>query len=219
MSEPLFSRSIFSEIPEWVGVFENIANKLFVSSFVLNKLKDLPLGWYSTFFANTAMFAIAFAYSIQIFTTHYYQVSPEVESQLNYKDICQMIATIGTINSWICISLPQVWLICLWAFCLNNGLWIYNEQTRIETPSIYPPPPPNQKEFCRYVNFISIAPLCSAISNTLALFYPYADQEIRLTGKVLNWLVSFIGLQSLYRCDTIELSESNQHENDSLKIN
>jgi len=215
MSEPLSSRPVYSEIPEWVGIFEKIAGNLFISSFVLNKLKDLPLGWYSTFFSNIAIFSIAFAYSMQIFTTHYYQVPLEVETQLNYKDICQIIAIIGTINSWICISLPHVWLACLWVFCLNNLLWIYNEQSRIETPSIYPPPPSNQKAFCRYVNFISIAPLCTAISNTLVLFFPYAAEQIQLTGKIANWVASFIGMKSLY--DDVEFSEFSQPKNDNLK--
>ena len=206
MTEKQSPTSAHLDMPEWVGLFENIANKLFISSFVLNKIKDLPIGWYSSFFSQTAMFAVAFAYSIQVFTTSYYQVSAEVESQFNYKHFCQMIASIGTINSWICISLPHLWLWCLWIFCMNNALWIYNEQTRLETPSIFPAPPPNQKEFCSYVNYISMAPLCSAISNTLALFSSYADQ-VKLIGILLNWTVSYIGLLSFYQCTTPEISD------------
>lgn len=184
--------------PAFVKGFEYIANKLFICGFLFNKLSDFPLGFVSPLLSSIAICSIAIAYTIQIYTSNYYDSPHPKTNLLDYRDICQLMACIGMINSWLCIFAPNLWLTCLWVFCINNLLWIYNESTRPNSASIFPAMPINRQKYGEYVIWISTATLCSTVANTLMLFIPNANSFLYLMGKILNWSASFLGVNALF---------------------
>ena len=209
LSEPNHSSSL--NVPIWVNYLEYIIDKLFISSFILNKIKDFPLGPASMLLGNIALFCIALAYTLQLMTTNYYQVEKQQnQTDLNYQEICMIIALIGSSASWFCIFNPHLWLPCFWIMCLNNLLWIYNETTRIDNPSLYPSTPQNQEKYCEYVILMTTAMFSSALANTLGLFIPYEKQTILMFGKLCNWALSILGVIALYASAEPKLSDMNQ---------
>ena len=190
--------------PALVNSLEYIANKLFICGFLFNKLSDLPLGFVSPLLSSIAICSIAIAYSIQIYTTSYYHSPIPKKSVLDYRDICQLMACIGMIASWLCILAPNLWLACLWVFCINNLLWIYNESTRPDSLSLFPSMPVNRQKYNEYVIWISTATLCSTVASTLMLLIPNANNCLYLIGKILNWSASILGIHALYASDIPE---------------
>ncbi len=191
------------QTPAFVNCLEYIANKLFICGFLFNKLSDFPLGFVSPLLSSIAICSIAIAYTIQIYTTSYYHSPNPTNSVLDYRDICQLMACIGMITSWLCIFAPNLWLACLWVFCINNLLWIYNESSRPDNPSLLPPMPVNRQKYSEYVIWVSTATLCSAIANTLVLVIPNANNWLYLMGKILNWSASILGMYALDASNTL----------------
>ena len=190
------------QAPTVVSYLEYIANKLFMCGFLLNKLSDLPFGFVSPLLSKIAICSIAIAYTIQTFTNSYYYSPKPKKNLLDYHDICQLIACIGMIASWLCILAPNLWLACLWVFCINNILWIYNESTRPDNHSLVQPMPVNRQKYTEYLIWISTATLCSAIANTLVLVIPNANNWLYLMGKILNWSASILGIYALDASNT-----------------
>ena len=187
-------------IPKYVDCIEYIADKLFVSSFILNKLKDLPIGLMSPICTNLALILLALAFSLQILSSLYYQTPKQKSNIWTYRNRALWFNLIGALTAWTCIMFPEIWLICTWILCFNNLLWIYNEESRLEIPTIYPQMPKNQYEYCKYVVCIGIATFISATSNTF---------HLELIGKSFNWIATGCGLLSLWQSTKTEPTDSN----------
>lgn len=171
---------------KYLGCIEFVADKLFVSSFFLNKIKDFPFPLVKEICTNMAIFCLALAYTLQIFSSPFYQN----QGKGYYSHRALLISSIGALTAWTCIMFPELWLICTWLFCLNNLTWIYNELSRLQAPTLYPQMPKNQWAYCCYVVFVSLAGLVSALSNTFGL---------GVLGLVGNWLLTGLGLISLHQ--------------------
>lgn len=204
--------SCTAELPLCIVYLEYAIDKLFISSFILNKIKDFPLGSISTVLGNIALCCIAVAYTLQLITTNYYQID-ETENQnlLNYQTRAQLIAFIGTIITWFCIFHSALWLPCFWFMCINNLFWLYNESSRTSKPSLYPKTPNDQEEYCHYVGWMTLAMLSSAIANTLGIFAIAQQHTLIIIGRIFNWCFSLLGVRSLYN--------SNNPKDNSLEIN
>jgi len=172
--------------PKYLGCIEYLADKLFVSSFFLNKIRDFPFPYIHAICTNTALICLALAYTLQIFCSGFYQN----QQPGHYGDRTLLLSVLGSLTAWTCIMFPQFWLVCTWLFCLNNLLWIYNEYSRINNPSIYPQMPQNQVAYCFYVTCMTTAGFISALSNTFGL---------ACVGLIGNWLFTGLGLFSLWQ--------------------
>lgn len=191
-------------IPGFIRYLDIIVDKLFISSFILNKIKDLPLNQFSIFLTNIAVICIAIAFTIQVFTSQYYQSASNQDTS-NLPLRTHLFANIGAISAWMCIIFPNLWLISLWMFCFNNFFWTYNEYSKQTSPSVYPPMPLDQEKYCYYVLNVALATLVSAIANTLGLYFINQTTLILTTGIILNWTFSFIGVDYLYKATGSEL--------------
>jgi hypothetical protein len=188
-------------VPNYIRYLDYVADKLFISSFILNKIKDFPLNQFSIIASNIALLCMGLAFTLQIFTTRYYHTKPNADT-FNYTLRSHVFAHIGSIGAWLCIFFPNLWLISLWIFCFNNLLWTYNELSRLSNPSIYPSMPNDQKQFCKYVACIALATLVSAIGNTLGLFFIDHKSMILYSGMLLNWMISALGINYLFKATT-----------------
>lgn len=184
--------------PAFVNFIETTAGRLFICGFICNKLRDFPIGVLEPFLANIAIFSFAIAYTIQLLSIPFYELKPsDYDTFLNYRQVCLIIALIGAASSWTCIVLPHLWLECLWVFCANNLLWVFNETRRTEQDILYPEMPKNPSAYINYVLFIALAPFCSAIAGSLRHFASGLTFEIELISKISNWTLSIIGLIQL----------------------
>jgi hypothetical protein len=198
-----FERPIASpclvQLPLSICYMEYIIDKLFVVSFILNKIKDFPLGPLSILLGNLALCCIAVGFTLQLITTNYYEVEyTETKNLFNYQTRAQLNALIGTAVTWFCILHPGLWLPCFWLMCANNILWLYNEHTRIDKPSIYPSSPKQPIEYCRYIAWMTLSMLSSALANTLSFSALEHQQTILTIGRIFNWGFSLLGIRSLY---------------------
>lgn len=195
-------------IPVFVEPIESLVGQLFICAFLCNKARDLPVGFLEPILANIAILSLALAYSLQLLTTPFYQQkNKKIDEQLlNYRNICIFIAFVGALSSWVCIIAPQLWLECLWIFCANNLLWIYNENSRNQEPTQFPKMPNNHDAFLGYVTFIGLAPFCSAIAGCLKKSFLNYHFVIDLISKILNWSLTIIGLFKLDESSKLKLN-------------
>jgi hypothetical protein len=175
-------------VPKYVEWIEYIADKLFISSFFLNKLKDLPFNYLSPIFTNLALLCLATAYTLQLFSSPFYQTG--MPDAWNYNERAFGFNFIGSLTAWTCIIFPEIWLVCTWIFCVNNLIWLLNEHTKKIAPSVYPMMAKNQDAYCNYVLSITLATFISAISHT------FNQAGI---GRLVNWLATGIGLYFLWQ--------------------
>ena len=79
--------------PEWVQFLDNVAGKIFFAGFILNRMKDIPLGFVSSILSGIAMTSFIIAYGLQIITSSYYDASHSF--LLNYQLLFQLQAICG----------------------------------------------------------------------------------------------------------------------------
>lgn len=208
MSQQTNERFDDKPLPAFVEPIENLIGQLFICAFLCNKARDLPVGILEPILANIAILSIAIAYTLQLLTTPYYQHKNKKQDEqlLNYRNIGMFIALVGAASSWVCIIAPHLWLECLWIFCANNLLWIYNESDRSKEPTTFPKMSNDHNAFTNYVTFIGLAPFCAAMAGSLKKVFISNHLIIDIIAKITNWGLTIVGL--------IELQESSK-----LKLN
>ena len=186
-------------VPEWVQIIDYIAGKIFLAGFIINRIKDIPMGYVSYILSGIAIASYLLAYTLQIISSWYYDKTPEYF--FDYQLLFQLQAICGAVASLMVIVNPELWLACLWLFVFTNILWYLAELHRQEHPSQYPAMPSNPKHYLEYTLWLTIAITCSAIMGTLAVCAPHLSIPMMAIGLILNYLATIIAFVEVYQQD------------------
>jgi hypothetical protein len=175
-------------VPEWVPITDNIAGKIFFAGFIINRIKDIPMGPVSFVLAAISISSYFLAYSLQILTSCYYDKSPT--DFFDYQFLFQLQSICGAAASLMVILNPELWLACLWVFVITNIFWYLAEIYRQNHPTQYPSMPSQPKHYLEYTLWLTIAITCSAIMGAIAAYFPLVSVQMMAIGMILNYLAT-----------------------------
>jgi len=183
------------QIPAWVELIETIRNLIFTATFILNRIKDLPLGQFSNIFAGIAMLGFALANSLQLISSRYYHKNGDT----TFGNISTLSAVVGIIASVGILIQPQAWLIWIWLFVLNNLLWYCAEYYRCRDyhPNTYPRLKNEANSYLSHVQWFLIASISSSICYTLSACLVQYASPLFILGLSINYLATFIAFMQL----------------------
>lgn len=183
------------QIPAWVEVIETIRNVIFTATFILNRIKDFPLGQFSTIMAGIAMFGFFLANSLQLISSRYYHKNGDT----TFGNISTLSAVVGIIASVGILIQPQSWLIWMWLFVLNNLLWYSAECYRCRDyhPDTYPQLKNEAHSYLNHVLWFFIASISSSICYTLSACLIQYASPLFILGLSINYLATFIAFMQL----------------------
>jgi hypothetical protein len=202
------------EIPQWVQILDKVAGKILLAGFLINRIKDIPMGPISHLLSMISIASYLLAYSLQILTSTYYDQSPQ--AFFNYSLLFQLQAICGAAASLMIIIHPSLWLPCLWLFVIANFCWYLAEQFRQQNPTYYPKMPSNRQNYLKYSLCLGISITCSAIMGTIAVFLPQCFGSLMAIGLALNYLATIIAFFYLFQADHFsenQLKSTSVHDN------
>ncbi len=185
------SRNLYEniqEVPDWVKDMDKYASNIFLAGFLINRIKDIPMGYVSTLLGGIAILSFACAYSMQCITSCYYDTHPDYF--FDYRLLFQLQSLFGAIGSLVCILNPELWLPCLGLFVLANACWFFAEQFRLEHPTTYPAMPKNPNNYLLYTKWCTIAISCSTLMGLIA----YSNQALYSTCLQIGMLLNYAAI-------------------------
>ena len=174
---------------EHIQNLDSLAGNFFLAGLIMSRLKDIPMGYFSFYLSAFAIVAYALAYSIQIYTSSYYDKDPD--HLIDFQFLFQLQALLGAIASWTLIMNPTLWMPCLLLFLASNILWYYAECLRYDHPTNYPQMPHNPKNylvFCAYMTLGTALYVAAGLMVSLGI----ASLQWLLLAKILNYLATFL---------------------------
>ena len=115
---PDFDSYSLQSIPDWVKTVDRISGYVFTTGFVLNRIKDLPLGIVSGVCSRFAIVSFAVGNLLQSVSSRYYASN----RNSTFANIFTLSSLVGTLASIGFMLQPQSWIIWSWLFVLNNAL-------------------------------------------------------------------------------------------------
>lgn len=208
--------SIAGDYPSWniptvIDNLDKIAGKVFTCSFVISKIRDLPLGPISMALSVVTLALYGTAYTIQIFTSSYYQdVKPAPEWEWSYREYYMMVALIGASVCWLSLGLPASWMLLMLIGTANTFLWYLGEIHRSSNPTAYPKMATQPELYMEYVKWIAISSFISSSAIIVALSIPSHFMLIYMMGLMGNYIASALAIHYLLESfETPDLTSKN----------
>lgn len=168
---------------------DGLAGNLFLAGLIVSQLKNIPMGYFSFYLSAFAYVAYALAYTIQIYTSNYYDKDPH--HLLDFQFLFQLQAVLGAIASWTLIMNPTLWMPCLLLFLASNILWYFSEYLRYDHPTNNPPMPNNPKNYLAFCAYMTLG-TSSFVAAGLMVSLGMASLEWLFLAKILNYLAIFM---------------------------
>lgn len=149
---------------------DKLAGNFFLAGLIVSRLKDIPMGYFSFYLSAFAFTAYALAYTIQLYTSNYYD--KDLENTFDFQFLFQLQSLCGAIASWTLLINPSLWMPCLVLFLASNMLWYWAECQRFKTPTQYPAMPSNPQnylQFCAYMNLATAIFVVAGLLTTLGI--------------------------------------------------
>lgn len=191
--------NIIETPPQWVKTTDNVSSVIFSVGFVLNRIKDLPLGQFSKVLAAGAMSGFAFANALQTISSRYYHCNGDS----TFANLFTLSSLVGTVASIGILIQPQAWLIWIWLFVLNNALWYCAEYYRSCHTSTFPKLNYEAKSYLNYVQWLVIATISSSICYTLSYYLPCFASPLFYIGLATNYLATITAFLQLTTLEDI----------------
>lgn len=199
------------DVPVFVDNLDKIAGNIFTCSFIISKIRDLPLGSISMALSLVTLTLYGAAYTLQIFTSSYYQdAKPLPNLEWSYREFYMSVAIIGASACWLTLGFPACWMMLMLIGTLNTFLWYISEIHRLENPTAYPKMAQQPELYMEYVKWIAVSSLISTTALLVALSMPAHFMLIYMTGLVGNYLASGIAMYYLLESFDLPILEENQ---------
>ena len=184
-----------NDIPEWIKIIDMIRDVIFRAAFILNRIKDIPIGQYSMMLASVAMLGFFLANSLQLISSQYYHI----DNNHTFGNLFALSAFFGIIASIGFLIQPQIWLVWIWLFVLNNLCWYIAEYQRCHNQHTNTYPRLNQPgdRYFKHVQWLLIASICSSICFSLSVCFSIYATPLFFLGLGLNYLATIIAFIQL----------------------
>ena len=184
-----------NDIPEWIKMIDMIRDVIFKAAFILNRIKDIPIGQYSMMLASVAMLGFFLANCLQLISSQYYHI----DNNRSFGNILALSAVFGVIASIGFLIQPQIWLVWIWLFVLNNLCWYIAEYLRCHHQYTNTYPPLNQPGdvYLKHVQWLLIASICSSVCFSLSACFSIYATPLFFLGLGLNYLATIIAFIQL----------------------
>ncbi len=193
---------------ENIQILDGLAGNIFLAGLIVSRLKDIPMGYFSFYLTAFSFVAYALAYSIQFYTSNYYDKDPE--NFFDFQFLFQLQAIIGAIASWTLLMNPDLWMPCLILFLASNILWYLSECQRYEHPTQYPMMPDNPKNYLIFCTYMTLG-TASFVAAGLMVSLGMANLQWLMLAKFLNYLAIFMAFYHFKQPDPITQLVLNNH--------
>lgn len=184
---------------EHIQSLDSLAGNLFLAGLIVSRVKDIPMGYFSFYLTAFSFVAYSLAYSIQFYTSSYYD--KDSENFFDFQFLFQLQALLGAIASWTLLMNPSIWMPCLILFLVSNILWYHAECQRYEHPTQYPAMPNNPKNYLVFCAYMTLG-TATFVAGGLMVSLGISNLQCLMLVKLLNYLAVFMAFYYFTQPDT-----------------
>jgi hypothetical protein len=190
------------DVPETIQNLDFIAGGLFTCSFLISKIRDLPIGPASLILSGFTLYLYGMAYTIQLFTSCYYHdIKPKESWEWSYREYYMAVCVLGATVCWLSLCIPALWFPLMWIGTFNTIFWYVGETHRLEEHTAYPKMASTPELYLNYVKCIAISSVISSTAISIAFLFPAHFMLIYMLGVLGNYIASTAAIYNLTHSD------------------
>ncbi len=172
-----------------------LSSNFFLFSFLIGKLKSIPIALASSIF-NIASLVLGFiGYSFWFLATYFYPNSaPSKDKWYGFSEISEqqkisaMYGLVATTLGVLGIAFPIILIPSAWLFVTANIYWVISEYHKLNTPPKDDPNynPKAQSDYITYAIVMTSIGLLTAVTTTLAICFPPIAVPVLAASSILG---------------------------------